>query len=136
MQGLSNRRFAALFGVNVVGGLLLFPAFGHIFYFDLHGIPKLLALTWFGVAALGLFLWPQISRVRFLLALPVSFLAVYIPATVAWAIVMRGLYFASTPTPEELWSLISSAALLGGLFTAGFWLPFTFFNAWFLRRAA
>lgn len=134
MQVLAMRRYSTLLAVNLVGSVLLFPAFGQVFYFDLRGIPKLLAITWLGVAALGLLLWPQVSRVRLSLALPASLLVVYMPAAVAWGIVMRRVFFEGVPMPPELFSLASSAAVVGGLFTAAFWLPFSLFNCWVLRR--
>jgi len=136
MRGLPIRRFATLLVINLVGSALLFPAFGHILYFDLRGIPKLLAITWLGVAVLGLLLWPQVSRVGLSLALFASLSVVYLPASLAWAIVMRRVYFEGVPTPGELYSLCSSAAVIGGLFTAAFWLPLSLLNCWVLRRAA
>jgi len=66
------RQFATLLAINIASSILLFPAFGHISYFDLRGIPKLLAITWLGVAVLGVLLWPRVSRIRLALAVPTS----------------------------------------------------------------
>ena len=130
------RRWATLLAINFVGSVLLLPAFAHISYFDLDGIPKFLAITWLGVSVLGLLLWPQVSRSRLSFALPVSLLIVDIPSTVAWGTVMRAVFFQGAPTLDELYRLASSASLVGGVFTASFWLPLTLVNCWVLRRAA
>jgi hypothetical protein len=63
-----------------------------------------------------------------------SLLSAYLPAVLGYAAGLYKLY--SEISPYYLWKYSETALLIGGLFTAGYWLPASVVNFMVLRQRA
>jgi hypothetical protein len=114
--------------------ILSFPAFGFIHYMDLDGIPKFILVGWASATAAALAIWPQAARRRGLSSYALFFISAYVPVVLAYGAALHKLYF--DLSAYRLWKYFEHSLLLGGLFTAGYWLPASLLNFLALRARA
>ena len=127
-------RLLALFLANAVALVLLtFPVYGFIAFFDWYGLRK-----YFGVSA-GLLLvtllgvWPRLVGRRGKRSFIVGLLIAYLIPVIAFGVSMHKL----TLHESSLKGLVFGARLtflIGGAFTAGYWIPVSVLNYFVLRR--
>jgi hypothetical protein len=139
-MGEPRSRLGWLLASNViVGSVLLYPTFGQMFYFHYRqGIPKFLALTWLGLLFAAITVWRRPlsspSRIRLFL---VAWVTSFLPPVTAFGIMLHTLFWkGSIPDPSTVFSWLGFAFTSGALFTAGYWVPFTFVNYRALRKRA
>jgi len=122
----------------LVGSVLLYPTFGSIFYFHYRaGVPQFLGLTWLGLLLAGATFWrrpPQDTRVG---ALLLAFAVTFFPPVAAYGIMLHTLFWEhEVPDLSTVFDWLAFMFTNGALFTAAYWVPFTFFNYRSLRKRA
>src|SRR5262245_4323217 len=116
--------------------LLSSPSFGFIFYMNIRGIPLFVLVGWLTAGILGMTLWRKVPGTPAYLAFLLALAAAFFPVVLAWAIALHPLYWPDGATLRDLWPWVRDSVLLGGLFTAGYWLPASLINCLVLRRRA
>jgi hypothetical protein len=131
---ISTNRRVALLVVNTFGLFLLFPALGFIAFLNRRGIAQIFGVCEIGLLIANVFAWPRIMAGTRGRAMVIAACASYLPATVGWAVAVRGAFFKGMPSAHQFGSLAMSAAVVGGLFTILYWLTLSIGNFIVLRR--
>ena len=130
----SRRRRIVLLCANLLAlPVLSIPAFGFLHYMDLAGIPKFILVGSVSLIATSLAIWPRAARRSGFSSYALALISAYVPAVLAYGVALHKLYF--DPTPYYFWKYLENALVLGGLFTAAYWLPASLVNFMVLRQA-
>src|SRR5262249_4273753 len=133
----SEKRMYWLLAANLVAlPMLASPAFGFIFYMNLRGVLIFVLVAWATATLAAFALWPTLARRPLAVAYPLAFAAAFLPVVLAWGIALHTLYWRPGDGLSEVARWIEDAVALGGVFTAGYWLPASVLNCFLLRRGA
>jgi len=129
-----NQRMLWLLAGNLIAiPILSSPSFGFIFYMDLGGPLVFVFVAWVAAAVAAFALWPAVVRRRLVAAYALASAAAFVPVVLAWGIGLHKLYWQRSGLGLVGWA--GDALVLGGVFTAGYWLPASLLNCFLLRRA-
>ena len=114
--------------------VLSWPAFGFIAYMNRRGILLFVIVAWTSATVVALFFWPLVSRRHLAAAYMLAAAAAIVPVTLALGVALHPLYWRPGAGIAELARWVGDAVSLGGIFTAGYWLPASALNCYMLRR--
>ena len=131
------QRIAWLLATNLVAlPVLSFPSFAFIAHMNQRGILLFVLVAWTTATVLALSLWRKVPGTSLWAGYPIALGAAFLPVVLAWASALHPLYWPDHATLRHLWPWARDAVGLGGVFTAGYWLPASVINCLVLRRRA
>ena len=114
--------------------VLSWPVFGVIAYMNRRGILLFVIVAWTSATVAAVLCWPLVSRRHLAAAYVLAAAAAIVPVTLAWGVALHPLYWRPGHGIAEVARWAGNAVSLGGIFTAGYWLPASALNCYMLRR--